>query len=626
MSDIIRLLPDSVANQIAAGEVIQRPSSVIKELVENAIDAGASLIQVIVADAGKSSIQVVDNGKGMSPTDARLAFERHATSKISSAQDLYHLQTMGFRGEALASIAAVAQVELNTRRPEDEVGTCLRIEGSKVCSQELTGCPVGANFIVRNLFFNIPARRKFLKSNQTEMSHIYAEFERMALAHPTVGMKLATPESVLFNLPAGNFRARIKALYGKHQDAALLPLQVETSLVKISGFVGSPSSAKKKGARQFLFVNNRYMRHPYFNKAIIGAYDRLIAEGDQVPYFLSFDIDPTRIDVNVHPAKTEIKFQDDPAIWQILQAAVRESLGKWGAVPSLDFDTAGRPDLPVFDANAGPTAPPQIHIDPNFNPFGSSTAKVASGSSAPSYLPKRPSRGQVDAFSRMEQEILGQRLPTDQTPTDGNAQPTLYDTLPSDEQNRWTQTDAPRFQLLGRYVVTASSAGLLVIDQHRAHTRILFDEYYAQLTSRHGISQGLLFPQSLNLSVSAAAVFESLMPRLTAVGFDFSSLGGTDYSICGIPAGTEGLDIALLIDNLIDEAGDGGRGGEESINRHIAATLSRHAAMPCGQALSDDEMRELAQKLFASSNPRFTPSGQPIYHIWSGTDLEKLLS
>lgn len=619
MSDIIRLLPDSVANQIAAGEVIQRPASVIKELVENAIDAGASLIQVVVAEAGKSSIQVVDNGKGMSPTDARLAFERHATSKISSAHDLYHLQTMGFRGEALASIAAVAQVELNTRRPEDEVGTCLRIEGSKVSSQEPTGCPVGANFIVRNLFFNIPARRKFLKSNQTEMSHIYAEFERMALAHPTVGMKLSTPDSVLLNLPAGNFRTRIKDLFGKHQDAALLPLQVETSLVKINGFVGSPSAAKKKAARQFLFVNNRFMRHPYFNKAIIGAYDRLIAEGDQVPYFLCFEIDPTRIDVNVHPAKTEIKFQDDPAIWQILQAAVRESLGKWGAVPSLDFDTTGRPDLPVFDAQAQPTPPPQIHIDPNFNPFGPATGQAAAKPAQAGYAPAHPSRQTLDAFRQMEQELMGA------TPTQ-EQKPALYDSLPSDEQNRWTQTDAPRFQLLGRYVVTVSSAGLLLIDQHRAHTRILFDEYYSQLTSRHGISQGLLFPQSLNLSASAAAVFESLMPRLTAVGFDFSSLGGTDYSVCGIPAGTEGLDIAMLIDNLIDEAGDGGGSGEDSVNRHIAATLSRHAAMPCGQALSDDEMRELSQKLFASSNPRFTPSGQPIYHIWTAGDLEKMLS
>ena len=368
MSDIIRLLPDSVANQIAAGEVIQRPSSVIKELVENSIDAGATLVQVLVVDAGKSSIQVIDNGKGMSVTDARLAFERHATSKIKEAADLFSLQTMGFRGEALASIVAVAQVELRTRRAEDELGLSLIIEGSKVQGQEPIACPVGSNFLVKNLFFNIPARRKFLKSNQTELSNILTEFERIALANPEVAFTLHSGDNLLLNLPAGNFKQRILNVFGKKLDAQLISIKVETSLIKISGFIGSPKSAKKKGAHQYFFVNGRYMRHTYFNKAVQAAYERLIPDGEQIPYFIIFEVDPTHIDVNIHPAKTEIKFQDEQAIWPIILAAVRESLGKFAAVPTIDFDTANRPDIPTFheDDNA---APPEVRINSDFNPF-----------------------------------------------------------------------------------------------------------------------------------------------------------------------------------------------------------------------------------------------------------------
>ena len=334
MADIIHLLPDSVANQIAAGEVIQRPASLIKELVENSIDAGADRVQVIVTDAGKTCVQVIDNGKGMSETDARLSFERHATSKIQKADDLFSLQTMGFRGEALASIAAVAQVELRTRTAEDELGVSIQIEGSKVTNQEVIACPVGANFSIKNLFFNIPARRKFLKSNHTELSNIVAEFERIALAHPELSFHLSTPDSVLLDLPSGNFRQRIVNIFGRSLDKQIIPLKVETPMVTIVGFVGNPESSKKKGARQFFFVNGRYMRHPYFAKAVQNAYERLIPEGDQVQFFLQMVVDPSRIDVNIHPTKTEIKFEDEQAIWQILRAAVRESLGKFNAIPT----------------------------------------------------------------------------------------------------------------------------------------------------------------------------------------------------------------------------------------------------------------------------------------------------
>lgn len=367
MSDIIHLLPDSVANQIAAGEVIQRPASIIKELVENSLDAGATHIQVVVEDAGKTLVQVIDNGCGMSATDARMSFERHATSKIEQATDLFALQTMGFRGEALASIAAVAQVELRTRTKDAELGTCLTIDGSKVMGQEPVSCPVGANFAVRNLFFNIPARRKFLKSNQTELSNILAEFERIALAHPDKAFTLHSGGSVMMDLPAGNLRRRIVGIFGTRIDKNLVPVDVETTLAHINGFVGMPAAARKKNAHQYLFVNGRFMRHPYFAKAILTAYDRLIPEGQQVPFFLSFKVDPARIDVNIHPTKTEIKFEDDNAIFQILMAAVRESLGKYGAVPAIDFNNDDRFDLPIFNSQPSESqevAPPQVHINP----------------------------------------------------------------------------------------------------------------------------------------------------------------------------------------------------------------------------------------------------------------------
>ena len=375
MSDIIHLLPDSVANQIAAGEVIQRPASVIKELVENAIDADAQNIHVLVTDAGKTCIQIIDDGKGMSETDARLSFERHATSKIREAADLFALRTMGFRGEALASIAAVAQVELKTRLESEELGTKLVIAGSKVESQEAVSCSKGSNFSVKNLFFNVPARRKFLKANSTELSNILAEFERIALVHPEVAFSLYSNDSELFNLPVSPLRQRILAIFGKKLNQQLLNIEVNTTMVKISGYIAKPETARKKGAHQYFFVNGRYMRHPYFHKAVMEAYEQLIPVGEQVSYFIYFEVDPANIDVNIHPTKTEIKFENEQAIWQILSASVKESLGKFSAIPSIDFDTEDMPDIPAFEQNL-PPAPPKIHYNSDFNPF-----KVSSGGS-----------------------------------------------------------------------------------------------------------------------------------------------------------------------------------------------------------------------------------------------------
>ncbi len=617
MSDIIKLLPDSVANQIAAGEVIQRPSSVIKELVENAIDAGATHIKVMVVDAGKTCIQVIDNGKGMSETDARLAFERHATSKITSATDLFALRTMGFRGEALASIAAVAQVELKTRMSDSEVGVCLRIEGSKVVEQQPVSCPVGANFAVRNLFFNIPARRKFLKSNQTEMSNIFSEFERVALAHPDVAFTLYSGDSVLHNLTSGNFRQRIIGLFGKKQDAHLLPVEVETSIVKISGLVGAPASAKKKGAHQYFFVNGRYMRHPYFAKAVQSAYERLIPDAFQVPYFLNFEVEPSHIDVNIHPAKTEIKFQDEQTIWQILSAATREALGKFNAVPTLDFDTADCPSIPVFNPSSESVSPPKIHIDRSFNPFASSER---SANTSKKWHPEDVGAWQKAYETAFDEPALSASA------IDASASSTpLYAQLSEDERSAWEQdTPSDVFQYQGRFIVASMPSGLLLVDQHRAHIRILYDMYLQQLMARRGITQGLLFPQLLQLPLSSSAVFEELMPRLADVGFDISPLGGGSYSIMGLPTGTEGLDAATLLQTILADAEQGKPEAADAVNHLIASALSRQAAMPVGQALSHDEMIELLSKLFKSSHANYTPEGKNTFSLLSAQRLDGL--
>lgn len=604
MSDIIRLLPDSVANQIAAGEVIQRPASVIKELVENAIDAGASKIHVIVVDAGKSLIQVIDNGKGMSGTDARLAFERHATSKISEAADLFALHTMGFRGEALASIASVAQVELRTRMEDDELGTSILIEGGKVREQTTITCPTGANFAVRNLFFNIPARRKFLKSNQTEMSNILAEFERMALAHPDVAFILHSGDTSLMELHAGNFKQRIVGIFGKKIDAQLIPVEVETTLAHISGFVGTPQAARKKGAHQFFFVNGRYMRHPYFAKAVMSAYERLIPDGEQIPYFLCFEVDPSHIDVNIHPAKTEIKFQDEQALWPILLAAIRESLGRFNAIPTIDFDTVNRPEIPSFIPGNTDINPPQIHINTAFNPFDKATEKRSS------QLPvfsNKPSRKSSDGWQEIYDTAFHQAEAESSQP-----QLTLYDTLPTEERDNWEKTDSQCFQFRGRFIVTTITDGLLFVDQHRAHVRILYDMYRQQQTGRQGIAQGMLFPQILQLPPSSAAIFEMMADSLSFVGFDFSSLGGGSYSILGIPSGTEGLDPVSLLQSIIDDALSGQVQAGEQVEHTIALSLARRAAMPIGQALEQEEMIHLLDQLLHSSNPNYSPDGNVI--------------
>ena len=609
MSDIIHLLPDSVANQIAAGEVIQRPASVIKELVENAIDAEAGEIHVLITDAGKTCIQVIDDGKGMSETDARLSFERHATSKIREASDLFALRTMGFRGEALASIAAVAEVELKTRPADEELGTWLVIAGSKVESQEAVSCPKGSNFSVKNLFFNIPARRKFLKANSTELSNILTEFERIALVHPDVAFYLYSNDTELFNLPVMPLRQRILAVFGKKLNQQLLSVDVDTTMIKVSGFVAKP-------------------RHPYFHKAVMDAYEQLIPAGEQISYFIYFEVDPANIDVNIHPTKTEIKFENEQAIWQILSAAVKESLGKFNAVPSIDFDTEGMPDIPAFEQSR-PIEPPKVHYNADFNPFKTSSASSygGGGNYSRQSVEWEGLYSGLEKASKMNEPVMaeepfdfGETASAVAEPVAASSQSSLlYSGEPSSMEK-----GAQHLQFKGRFILTSVKSGLMLIDQHRAHIRVLFDRYMNQIRQKQGVSQGVLFPEMIQLPASEAAVLESLSDDLAAVGFDLSPLGGGSYAINGIPSGIEGLNPVELVRNMVHTAMEKGNDVKEEVRTILALTLARAAAIVYGQVLSNDEMSNLVDSLFACSTPNYTPDGRTVLATIKEEDIEKL--
>ena len=627
MSDVIHLLPDSVANQIAAGEVIQRPASVIKELVENAIDAGASNIDILLTDAGKTCIQVIDDGKGMSETDARLAFERHATSKIRQASDLFALTTMGFRGEALPSIAAVAQVELRTRREEDELGTSIHISGSKIENQEPVACARGANFMVKNLFYNVPARRKFLKTNQTELNNILTEIDRIVLVHPDVAFVVQHNDNELYRLPATSLRMRLMNVFGKKLNDQLLSLEVETTLAKISGYVARPESSKKKGCHQYFFVNGRYMRHPYFHRAVMEAFEPLMPSGEQVSYFIYMEVDPSSIDVNIHPTKTEIKFESEQALWQILAAAVKETLGRHGGVPSIDFDTEGMPDIPSYNGGVQTMAePPRVNFDPNFNPFhnagGSSSASSWDSFSSSSY--QRPKVDWEAAYRGLKPE--NEPLFQEEDPAEIPLFPseTSYEVKES-AMNIASSSPGNHYQFKGRYIVTSVKSGLMLIDQHRAHVRVLFDRYMSQLQGRSAASQGLLFPELLQLTALQDNVLQTILPDLQALGFDISSLGGGSWSVSAIPAGTEGLDAVTLVLQIVDSAIEregAGQAGEE-VRTAVALSLARSSAIVYGQLLTDAEMDELVASLFASSTPGHTPDGLTVLSVLTMDELDK---
>ncbi len=605
MSDVIQLLPDSVANQIAAGEVIQRPASVIKELVENAVDAGAQHIHVIVVDAGRTSIQVIDDGKGMSETDARLAFERHATSKIRQATDLFALHTMGFRGEALPSIAAVAQVELLTRLKEEEIGTRLQLAASKVVGQEPAACPVGSHFKVENLFYNVPVRRKFLKSNATELNNILTAFERIVLVYPEIAFTLHSGESELMNLRSGSLPQRINDVFGKRYAQDMLPVEVKTEAVTISGFVGKPEAARKKGAHQYFFVNGRYMKHAYFHKAVMNAYDRLIGDGMQPPYFIYFDVAPADIDVNIHPTKTEIKFENEQMIWQILSAAVKDAIGRFCEVPSIDFDTVGRPDIPAYNPQQPVIETPHVSYNPSYNPF--KTPASAPVNMAPA-APRVPFPAQPAVSADTQQEP-----------------PSLFDMSETVSAPALLAEKSPiHYQYKGRYLMTAVKSGLMIIDQHRASVRILFEKYRSQKSEQMLVPQRVLFPEAIQFTRAEAAQLETLLPQLTTMGFELSPLGGDSFAVNAIPSGVDGDPVAL-VRSIVDDAMGGGQAGQGTGADKLALSLARAVAVPYGQILSNEEMEGLTNQLFACSNVNYTPDGKAILCILPQTDIEHLL-
>ena len=620
MSDIIQLLPDSVANQIAAGEGIQRPASVIKELVENAVDAGAKTINVLVVDAGRTMIQVIDDGKGMSDTDARLAFERHATSKIRQAADLFDLHTMGFRGEALASIAAVAQVELRTRMADREVGTLLTIEGTRVTGQEPVACPVGSNFKIENLFYNVPARRKFLKSNSTELNNIMTAFERIALVYPEISFTMHSNGLEVMNLHAGTLRQRIVDVFGKRLNHDLLPVEVETSMCSITGFVGKPESAKKKGVQQYFFVNGRYMKHPYFHKSVMNTYERMIPAGMQVPYFIYFTVPAGDIDVNIHPTKTEIKFENEQAIWQILTASVNDSIGKFCEIPSIDFDTEGQPEIPLYDPSLN-IAPPKPQYNPSYNPF-ETTSSAHKDKVIDQWEELYKGLHSGESFSQVEQEPSADLFESSglcSAPEEGGV-------VQSKIGNTIEERSPSHYQYKGKYVMTAVKSGLMIIDQNRADIRIRYERFMRQMEQEVSRTQKVLFPEVVQFAPSAKVMVVKLLPYLQKVGFDLTDLGGNSFSVNGVPAGLEGINSVSLLQEIVADATEKGCTSATDIHSTLALGMARRSAVTYGEVLGNDEMETLVNDLFASSNVNYTPDGKAILCILPQRDIEQLLN
>lgn len=637
MDDIIHLLPDSVANQIAAGEVVQRPASIVKELVENSIDAGAENIQVVVVDGGKTSVQVIDDGKGMSDTDARLSFERHATSKIFKATDMFGLTTMGFRGEALASIAAVAQVELKTRRPVDDLGSFIRISGSKIELQEPVACPSGCNFAVKNLFYNVPARRKFLKTNQTELSNVIADFERIVLVYPNIHFSLHNNGSEIFDLPKTTMKQRILDVFGKKINSELLPIEAETSLVSVSGYVAKPECSRKKGAKQYFFVNGRYMRHPYFHSAVMRAYENLIPSGEHVSYFVYLKVDASSIDVNVHPTKTEIKFDEEQSIWQVLSAVVKEALGKFTDVPSIEFDVVDKPEIPVMGFGKYVSAPPQFKSD--YNPF---KTKMPSGMGATGWEELYNDLTSVDSGKTEANPIPismgGNRIDEwpdkpitvaygeedEYRPANMNGADDIWSKSSSSGQTLVTDDMLSFFQLKGRYIVLPVKSGVMLIDQHRAHVRILYERYMSSMVEQKGVSQRILFPEIVQFSKSEALAMDEIYSELQFVGFELSNLGGGSYSILGVPAGADDVDPVMLLRNLVVSSLE--KNGDVKIDAResIVLSLAYSAAIPYGQVLQDKEIEQLIGDLFATASPMITPDGKTVATIIEQNAIDRL--
>jgi DNA mismatch repair protein MutL len=611
MADIIQLLPDHVANQIAAGEVVQRPSSVVKELLENAIDANATIIKLIIKEAGKTLIQVIDNGEGMSVTDARLSFERHATSKIKAAEDLFNLHTKGFRGEALASIAAIAHVELKTKQEQDEVGTQLKIEGSEVTSQEVIVTPNGTSLSVKNLFYNIPARRNFLKSNTVETRHIIDEFHRVTLTHPNIEFSLYNNGSELFHLPVSNFRQRLVNTFGNKTNEKLVPVEEDTEVLKISGFVVKPEYARKTRGEQYFFVNNRFIKSSYLNHSVNSAFDGLLRPNTHASYFLNLTVDPKSIDINIHPTKTEIKFDDEHTLYALLRSAIKHSLGQFNIAPVLDFDRDNNLDTP-YNYQQKVAQKPNVEIDRAFNPFreennpsnGNHSYKKENTNGWESLYVGLESKGNSNSgdFNELHFESENEEL-------------TMFENDSQDAQKT--------FQLKNKYIINTIKSGMLVIDQHRAHQRVLYEEFLQQITIKEGISQQLLFPLSLQFDSEEIRVLTTLKSQLQQTGFVFSKFEDDGVELQGIPVSVGSDQATLVLEQLVHDAQHELPDNHFSQTDMLAKSLAKSLAIKRGQALTKEEQEHLVNKLFACKEPNTTPTNKPTFITMKVEDLDK---
>lgn len=620
MSSIIQLLPDHVANQIAAGEVVQRPASVVKELLENAVDAGANDIKLIIKDAGKSLVQVIDNGKGMSVTDARLCFERHATSKIRQAEDLFSLHTKGFRGEALASIAAIAHVEMKTRQDQEELGTHIVIEGSKFVSQEMAVLPKGTSFAVKNLFFNIPARRNFLKSDTVEYRHIVDEFQRVALAHPQIYFTFYHNGSEMFNLQASSFRQRIVNVFSGKTNEKLVPVNEETEIVNVQGFVCKPEFAKKNRGEQFFFVNDRFIKSGYLHHAVMAAYDGLLKDGSQPSYFLYLQVPPNSIDINIHPTKTEIKFDDESALYAILRASIKHSLGQFNVAPVLDFERDANLDTPYHykDLEA---ATPTIQVDGNFNPFseedkpnkhyansGSSFRKAEAAPSWESlYVGSKQDTIEVETVS-IENEISFENDEVTSSLFDGE---------------EVEQAVHKTHQIHKKYIVNPIKSGMIIVDQQRAHQRILYEQFLTNITVNLASSQQLLFPLHLYFSNGEMQLIAELKPSLTNTGFVFEETNADSVVISGLPVNVSESEASIVLEQLLSDLQDGIPESSFSQNDTIAKSMARSLAVKTGTYLTQKEQENLINGLFACKDPNVSPFQKPTFITMRVEDLDK---
>ncbi|GAA3783023.1 DNA mismatch repair endonuclease MutL [Corallibacter vietnamensis] len=618
MADIIQLLPDHVANQIAAGEVVQRPASVVKELLENAIDAQATSIKLLIKEAGKTLVQVIDNGSGMSATDARLSFERHATSKIRSADDLFQLHTKGFRGEALASIAAIAHVELKTKQEDDEVGTNLIIEGSEIVSQEIVVTPKGTSIAVKNLFFNIPARRNFLKSNQVELRHIIDEFHRVTLAHPGIHFMMYHNGNELFNLPESNYRQRIVNIFGNKTNEKLVPVNEDTEVLKISGFVGKPEYAKKTRGEQFFFVNDRFIKNAYLNHAINSAFDGLLKDGTHASYFLNLTVDPQTIDINIHPTKTEIKFDDEHTLYAILRASVKHSLGQFNIAPVLDFDRDAQLDTPYNYKDKG-VSTPQIEVDRDFNPFQEQNnfKEQRSSKQATAFKKQTPSSwdslyvGLESKGTQSQQEFTSVQFETEEK------------TASIFNDDKALENSKSTYQLHNKYIVSTIKSGMLVLDQHRSHQRVLYEDFLQHITVKESVSQQLLFPIELHFSTQEIDIINQVKEDLEHTGFVFSNVTKESVEISGVPVSVPASEVSVVLEQLISDIENEVPDSHFSSADLLAKSMAKSLAVKTGQTLTVPEQEHLVNSLFGCKEPNMSPFNKTTFITLSVDELDK---